>query len=115
MLLNGYTQVPGHFRVLGNPTQKDFIDILEKDDKLFGIATMGDYARKPNDCVKDLLQYLNSQGCHKAICACNDNLIGTINAVKAYTHIFHAKTIATQAFLHRIINHQDALHIYSLI
>lgn len=116
MLLYGYTQVPGHFRILGNPVQKDFIDILEKDGKCYGIATMGDYARKPNECVKDLLHYLNSQGCHKAICACNDNLLGTVNAVKAYAHTLYPKTNVTpHEHLYRIINHQDALHIYSLL
>jgi hypothetical protein len=32
LLRDGYTQVPGNFRELGNPKFEDIIDILTKDD-----------------------------------------------------------------------------------
>jgi hypothetical protein len=116
MLLNGFIQVPGHFRVLGNPVQKDFIDILKIENKIVGIATMGDYSRKGYDSVKELLTYLDSQKCDVAICACNLNKAGTLSAVSNYpNHFFVDKTITSVESKIRIINGADAEKVYTFI
>lgn len=118
MLLFGYIQAPagpGHFRVLGNPVQKDFIDILEKKGKRIGIATMGDYARG-NDSIANLLSYLDTQGCDKAICACSSDVSGTLNAITAYpNHQVIDKVVTLVEAEQRIRNGEDAEKIYRLI
>lgn len=119
LLFSGYTQAaPGskHFGVLGNAIQRDFMDILKKDDREIGFATMGDYAAKKDACVKDLLAYLDSQGCDTAICACNLEKPGTINAVAAYlNHQFVDKKEASLVKDERIKNREDARKIFNLV
>lgn len=120
MLLFGYTQVSGHFRVLGNPANKDCIDILEKKGIRIGIVMMGDY-EKPNaeapqqDTIPGLLTYLQNNGCVKAICACNNSLKNALIFIQTYNHIFINKTITNNPAEQRIINGEDADKIYKLI
>ena len=88
LLSDGYTQVknlPHHFifRILGNPVQEDFIDILQKKGKVIGFATMGDYYKgnkvDEGDTIKNLLKTLFDAGCTTAICACTtENLSKTV-------------------------------------
>lgn len=112
MLLFGYIQVPGNFG-MGNPVQKDFIDILEKKNLKVGIFSMGDYAIGP-DSVANLLKRLLNAGCDKAICACTIKP-GTEKAVMAYPHIFINKRLGTNSSNERIVNGEDAEDIYKLI
>lgn len=114
LMLFGYAQVPGHFRgPLGNPVMRDFIDVVEKKGVLIGIVTQGDYAIGP-ESVKTHLAALQAAGCVKAVCACTTKP-GTINAVKAYPHVFVDKTIATSPAQERVVNAFDAEKIYKLI
>lgn len=122
MLLFGYTQVSGHFRGLGNPANKDCIDILEKRGARIGIALMGDYERQlsanitpAGDTVQDLLTYLQVNGCTKAICACNNSLGHAISFIQTFNHTFVNKTVTALASEHRIKNGMDAEVIYKLV
>jgi len=119
MLFSSYTQAlpgPKHFGVLGNPVNRDFMDILVKDDRRIGFATMGDFATKKDACVADLLAYLLSQGCDTAICACNTRLLGTIKAVEAYpNHQFIDKGVTLTESEERIKNGQDARQIFNMV
>lgn len=119
LLLNGgYTQVAGHFRVLGEPKQEDFIDILEKDGVKIGVATMGDYSEKDkvrdDDSAAALLKTLEKQDCKKAICASSTK--DTLKEVEAYhNHILINKRISTIESEQRIKNGEDANRILKLI
>jgi hypothetical protein len=117
MLLFGYTQAPSgprHFEVL-HSSQKDFIDILEKKGQKIGIVTMGDHP-KGNNSVSTFLSYLELQGCDKAICACNINKPGTVQAIIAYPiHYIIDKTTTSAHNEQRIKNGEDAEKIYKLI
>lgn len=114
MLFNGYTQLPGHFRVLGNPVQKDFIDVLELHGVKIGVVSQGDLSRGI-DSLRNHLAYLQSVGCAKAVCACTTN-IGTVKAVMSYPiHHFQNKVPSTTSSLERIENNRDAIIIYRLI
>ena len=118
LLAKGYTQLAGHFEVLGNPKIRDFMDVLEDKEKTLkvGFATMGDFSRKKSASVKDLLAKLETKGCDIAVCACRTDLIGTIKAVKSYpNHIFIDKLVSTTVDLERIVNHADASNIISQI
>lgn len=119
MLFSGYTQAPPgpkHFGVLGNPIQRDFMDILEKEGRRIGFATMGDYAAKKDACVADLLAYLLGQGCDTAVCACNLGKQGTIDAVIFYpNHQFIDKDVTRLKPEERIKNGQDARKIFNLV
>lgn len=122
MLLFGYTQVPGHFRELGNPIQKDFTDILEKKGMRIGIATLGDYDdyksdsdALPGDIIQDLITHLQSHGCKKVICACNIKLAKAIAFIKSYQHHFVKKTETSVKSEQRIRNGEDAEIIYKLV
>ena len=120
MLLFGYTQVPGHFRVLGNPRNHDCIDILEKNGVRIGIAMMGDYEKylkdiKPGDTVQDLLKYLESNGCAKTVCACNNDLKIALEFISKYTYHIVEKKVATNEALKRKLNGEDAEKLFKLI
>jgi hypothetical protein len=113
LLLFGYRQVPGHFRILGNAANRDFFDVLEKKNDLIGIFSMGDYSTGP-DSVANLLYALFQVGCKKAVCACTIQ-VGTEKAVRAYSHIFINKKVAGVNSIERIVNGEDAEDIYKLI
>jgi len=116
LLEDGYTQVSGNFRELGNPKMKDFIDILEKDDIKIGIVSMGDYSLKIGSSVRCFLQELDDKGCSVSICASRTDKIGTINAVKRYTnHHFIDKRILSTLSEERILNYNDVKDIISKI
>ena len=116
LLFFDYTQVPGHYRSLGNAKNYDFTDILENEGKRIGIATMGDFEHThTGDTVQDLITYLQANGCHKAICACNKGLNKAISFINTYNNTFIEKTLAINATDERIINGQDAEQIYQLI
>lgn len=109
LLREGYVQVPGNFRVLGNPENEDFIDILEKDGKKVGFVGMGDYVIGPGQSLKSLLEELESKGCDTALCAARD-LPGILAAVQAYPdHIIIQKTLSTGEENHRIVNTNNAI------
>ena len=72
LLRDGYIQLPGHFRVLGNPIFEDIIDIITKKKVLVGFVGMGDYQRGQGASLKSLLEELKNKGCHVAICACRE-------------------------------------------
>lgn len=119
MLQFGYLQTPpgpAHFRMLGNLVQRDFIDILERKGKKVGIATMGDYGGNATESVKNLLAYLDSQGCDVAVCACRIGIASILNAVVKYPiHHFIDKTVTSNPHEERIKNAEDAEKIYKLI
>ncbi len=108
MLHAGYSQVTGCYQDHSN---NDFIDVLEMNGIKIGIATQGDYSRQ----LPKYLAYLDSLGCTKTVCACTNTKPGTINAVRAYTHNMVNKTTAPMISQQRIINHNDASLLLSMI
>jgi hypothetical protein len=112
MLLFGYTQVPGQFGRLGNPVQKDFIDVLEKKGNRIGIVTMGDYAPPSTDNLLDLLTTLQNAGCKKAVCACRRGKIES--SIKSFSPLFINKVLCPEP-QHRIINGEEAERLYKMI
>jgi hypothetical protein len=108
LLRDGYTQVPGNFRELGNPKFEDIIDILTKDDVLIGFVGMGDYQTGKGSSLKSLLEELKIKGCHIAICASRNNA-KIISAVTEYpNHHIVDKTISSGSSNNRIVNVIDA-------
>lgn len=114
LLRDGYVQVPGHFRTLGNLKFEDVIDILTKDGILVGIIGMGDYQRGVNS-LANLLRELETKGCHVAICACRD--IPAIEAAVTHypQHVFVNKTPSAGRDNDRIVDGIDAQAIVALI
>jgi len=110
LLRDGYTQVPGHFRILGDAVFEDVFDVLKKGGKKVGIIGMGDYIIGA-DSLKNLLAEMQDHGCEFVICACRDNP-KIEAAVRAYpSHIFVAKTPSTGRENDRIVNTQDAISL----
>ncbi|MEG0928740.1 hypothetical protein [Chryseobacterium sp.] len=113
LLRDGYVQVPGNFRVLGNSNNKDFTDILEKEGKKVGFVGMGDYVNGAGKSLKSLLEELELKGCDTALCAARDNP-KILAAVQAYSHhIIIQKTLSTGDVSHRIVNTNDAIVMIS--
>jgi hypothetical protein len=119
LLMFGFAQIPGKFRPLGDRSQYDFIDILEKKGLKVGIATMGDYQitvrRNPVDSVENLIDYLAAEGCDKIVCAVNIGLNNALNHISSHKHSFVDKIISPTDDLERIKNGEDAEQIYKLI
>ncbi len=121
MLLFGYTQVPGHYKKLGNPANNDFRDILEKNGIKIGIATIGDYqdhttSAEADETVQELIYYLQNNWCSKVVCACNNDLPKAIDYIQTFpqAHLI-SKTVAGSASGQRVRNGEDAERIYRLI
>lgn len=107
LLRDGYTQVPGHFRILGNPVFEDVFDVLEKNGKKVGVIGMGDYIIGAGS-LKLLLADMQILGCDAVICACRNNP-KIEAAVRAYSHhVFVLKTISSGRDNDRIVNAVDA-------
>jgi hypothetical protein len=107
LLSDGYTQVPGHFRILGNPAIEDVFDILEKAGIKVGVIGMGDYVIG-EDSLKNLLDQMKSLGCNAVICSCR-NKPKIEAAVRVYSsHVFVPKTLSTGRDMDRIVNVNDA-------
>ncbi|MFP3834676.1 hypothetical protein [Chryseobacterium sp. SIMBA_028] len=115
LLRDGYVQVPGNFRVLGNSNNKDFTDILEKEGKKVGFVGMGDYINGAGKSLKSLLEELELKGCDTALCAARDNP-RILAAIQAYPdHIIIEKTRSTGEENNRIVNTHDAIVMISHI
>ena len=110
----GFTQIksPNYFEVLGNPTIRDFIDILEKNGVKIGVVSAGDYVIGPMS-VKNNLSKLEAADCYVAITACTTNNPKAEDQVKLYSnHFFVAKfpviesqqRISNNAYANQIIN-----------
>ena len=118
LLRDGYTQVPEHFRTLGNPVYEDCIDILEKDHLKIAIIGLGDYIRGKETSLKNLLKEAQGKGCDITICACRYNAEKTaiLEAVKEYPdHSLVHKTLSTGRANDRIVNVADATTLLSYI
>ncbi|MCA4896135.1 MAG: hypothetical protein ING84_14140 [Cytophagales bacterium] len=114
LLRDGWIQVPGHFRVLGNPKFEDVFDVLEKDGILLGIVGMGDYQRGQASLAK-LIAEIISKGCTVVISTCR-NTPAIEKAIKNYPdHYFVDKTPSTGPENHRIVNTIDAQRMINLI
>ncbi len=115
LLDSGYSQVPGHFRILGNPVFEDIIDILTDGKKKVGIISMGDYVTGVGRSLASLLHELDTKGCDAVICACRNNP-KIFAAVRLYPiHHFHPKTTSTGLSNHRVVNASDARVLVSMI
>ena len=119
LLLFGFTQTPNHFRVLGNPVQYDFLDIIERKGLKVGIATMGDYQngskRKSKNSVETFIDYLIAQGCEVVVCAVNLGLSRAISHITSYSHEFVDKRNTLYDDEERTVNGDDAEKIYKKI
>ncbi len=110
LIRDGYTQVEGNFRNLGNPVFEDFIDIIEKNGIKVGFVGMGDYITGEGRGLKSLLSELQTKRCDVAICASRTNP-KMLMAVKVYSHDIVEKTLSTGIANHRIVNVLDALEM----
>lgn len=114
LLREKWVQVPGFFRILGNPKFNDVFDILNKDDIKLGIIGMGDYQRTPNS-LANLLKEQETNDCDIVICACRTNP-NIEKAVNHYTnHVFVDKSIAIDATNYMAKNEIDAVRIIRLL
>jgi hypothetical protein len=115
ILLNGYVQVPGHFRDLGNG---DCLDVFEKNGVRVGIVTQGDYVIGAHSVINHL-HVLDVAGCVKCICACTTSKPKILIAIRmAYTApppLLVPKTPSPVVSSNRIVNGADANHLYTLI
>ena len=111
LLRDGYEQVPGIFRILGNPKFEDCFDILIKDGKkVVGIIGMGDYPSSPkiDYSFEKLLEEIERKECDICICACQ-NKPDIVSALSKYPHhIIINKTTSTLESEYRIIDFKDA-------
>ncbi|MDO9187593.1 MAG: hypothetical protein Q7W13_16400 [Bacteroidia bacterium] len=114
LLRDGYTQLPGHFRILGNPKFEDVIDILIKKGIKIGLIGMGDY-QKGIDSLASLIMELEIKGCDVVICSCR-NIPKIEMAVTNYpNHFFVDKTPSSGDDNNRIVNVFDAERVVTLI
>ena len=113
ILQAGYTQVPGVFRILGNPKQEDVFDVFIRGDVRVGIIGMGDYV-KGLGSLKALLQEMVHHGCEVVVCSCQSNP-KIENAVVQYSHQWVDKTLSTGIGNERIVNGIDAARCFSFI
>jgi hypothetical protein len=124
LLLDGYKQVenlPPPFRrkSLGTVEQKDFTDVVQKNGKIIGIATMGDYYSKPGhnnpDTIKSLLRALFDAGCTTAICACREDEAVNREELADFPNIIFKKSTSNEQWEQWIKNNSDAQSIFNHI
>jgi hypothetical protein len=111
LLKEMWTQVPGYFRILGNPKFEDILDILTKDGILVGIIGAGDY-QKGRLGLANLIALHQTNGCDVVICACRKNHKIEACVLKYSNHIWIDKTLSPTDSYHRIANSIDAQRIY---
>ena len=114
LLNEGWIQVPGNFRVLGNPIYDDIIDILEKDNALIGIIGAGDYQIGLMG-LKNLIKELEDKNCDIVLCACRTNPKIEIAVTNFPNHTWIDKTISTGRDIDRIANNIDLRKIMNQI
>ena len=119
LLLFGFAQIPNHFKILGNPAQYDFFDVIERKGFKVGIATMGDYqngaVKKSKNSVETFVDDLIAQGCDVVVCAVNLGLTRAISHIASYNHDFVHKRKASSDAEERVINGEDAEKILKKI
>lgn len=115
LLNRGFSQVPGVFRILGNPKFEDVFDVLQNDKIKVGIIGMGDY-QKGSNSLKSLLAEIENLGCDIAICACRTNP-KIEQAVTNYPnhHLLHKTVTSADPSIWRIDNNIDANRIVNLV
>jgi hypothetical protein len=114
----GYTRFQNHFRVLGNPIQNDFLDIVERNNHRVGFATMGDYEVNKShidDTVQALFRLLQTQQCDVIVMACNSNLAIALAFLQVQNPICIHKQIDNNPNVQLVLNAVDAEIIYKLI
>lgn len=114
LLKDKWIQVPGHFRILGNPKYEDIIDILTKNNTLIGFIGTGDYQIGDLGLSK-LLKELETKGCDVVICSCRTNPKIEAAVLKYQNHLWVDKTVSSSEENNRIVNSIDAEIIYNLI
>jgi len=114
LLSEKWVQIPGFFKILGNPKFNDVFDILTKDGIKLGIIGMGDYQRTPSR-LANLLKKQELNGCDIVICACRA-IPNIERAVSQYTnHVFVDKTIAIDAKNYQVVNEIDTERVIKSI
>ena len=114
LLRDGYSQVPGYFRVLGNPKFEDVFDILTKDGVKVGIIGMGDF-QKGKGGLGNLIKGMEKNGCDVVVCACRNEPKIEKGVTQYKNHHFVDKTISTGNNNNRIVNVIDAERVIRLI
>lgn len=115
LLRDGFVQVPGHFRILGNPLNDDVLDILTNNEELLvGIIGMGDYDDTGLEPLSGLINELVLKGCSIIICACT-NKASIVKSIQKFNPIIVVKTTSSNNSQFRIINHLDAESIIALM
>ncbi len=114
LLASGYVQVKGYYKNICNG---DIIDVLEKEEVLIGIITLGEYVKGLNS-LKYYLKKLKDAGCVKVICATSKttNKIQPLDYVKYYSHhIIIPKTVEIKKIKQLAVNMNDAHLIFNMI
>jgi len=114
LLMGGWSQIPGNFRILGNKIFEDVIDILQKEKILIGIIGAGDY-QIGNMGLKNLIDELKNKGCQIIICSCRNNPKIEKAVTLNHDYIWVDKTLSTGRDNDRIVNGIDAEHIINLV
>lgn len=114
LLTDGWVQLPGNFRILGNPVYEDVIDILKKDNLVIGIIGAGDYQRGLI-ALHILIKELEDKDCNIVICACRTNPKLEKAVTKYPNHTWIDKKSSSGRDNDRIANNFDAKRIINLI
>jgi hypothetical protein len=117
LLRQGFVQLPGNFRILGNHDHQDFTDILTLNDRLLGIVTLGDWPdnKENTESLTKLLLELVIAKCEIIICACRNTPDIESAILEHPDHTFIEKTEGKFPADYRIINGRDALRIIDLL
>ncbi|MFM2386361.1 MAG: hypothetical protein RL660_1118 [Bacteroidota bacterium] len=112
----GYNVTENILKRLGNAEQNDFIDIITSQDNKVGIATMGDYEEKCDDCIEEetvqgLFKQLLDANCTTIILACNVKLTKAIEFLNVYNPIVFDKQESKKYQDFKRLNSNDALKI----
>lgn len=113
-LRDNWNQIPGNFRILGNPKFEDIIDILTKDGMLLGFIGAGDY-QIGDIGLGNLLKELENKACDVVVCSCRTNPKIEAAILKYQNHVWVDKTVSMGEENNRIVNAIDAEKIYDLI
>ena len=115
LLFEKWTQVPSHFRILGNSKNEDISDILMKNNILLGIIGMGDFPPGEKESLDILINELEKKGCEIIICASTDNSKITDSLNTLYNPIWVIKSKPKTNADFRIINFIDAQNVINHI
>lgn len=100
-------------KVIGNPAQNDFSDIVQWNNQRAAFFTMGDYSTYLANAIYDF----NNQNCDVLVCALSTNTakIRANNALNKFNAMRITKTVAPNQNAELATNTADAQTIFNII